>query len=297
MPSKLRPAAYVGNVRTSEVCARAPCASGRRAWRRRARDGSPPCVRRGRAPPRPRGSSALRRPAPRPAARRPSAPRHGCGRRSGRARRGPSRPSRPRRASRTPASAASIASRAGRFCRARRRRRRARAAPARGRTGRRPPRARRPRASSAVHGLLDVSLRRFEQASAACDLREHPVTADTHGVRLPGVQQRHGLVRPAERDQRLGVVGAPPAQVRLAPAGCIGRRLGPWRTRPQPQLGSPLQQVDDALDGLQPAEVSAFPVGELAARARRARGRARGRRDGRRRVRAGTRETGRGTPY
>ena len=277
--------AYVGNVRTSEVCARAPCASGRRAWRRRARDGLPPCVRRGRAPPRPRGSSGLRRRAPRRAAPRRSALRRACAPRSGRARRAPSPPSRPLRAPRTPRAPPRSPRAPG-----------ASAAPAPDDSER----EQRPRPPERIadrlvlgdrvlerrHGLLDVALRRFDEPSGPCDLREHPVTADTHGVRLPCVQQRHGLVRPAERDQRLCVVGAPPAKVRLTPAGCIGRRLAlgePGRSR----TGVSTPMLDDALDAPPARRGERLPGPRARRRGRPTPGRARGRRDGRRRVASG----------
>ena len=116
------------NVRTSELCSAiratrgpAPSESGFPALRRSSSGGSRRCARRGRAQPRPRGSSGPRRRERRPAARRRQTLPRACARRCFRA------PTCARSiqvaapSCSNPASASAIASRADRFWRARRR--------------------------------------------------------------------------------------------------------------------------------------------------------------------------------
>ena len=47
-------------------------------------------------------------------------------------------------------------------------------------------------------------------------MREHPLAAEPRRVRLPGVDEAHGVVDAAELEQRLGVVGA-------STSGCSAR--------------------------------------------------------------------------
>ena len=187
---------------------RARPGSGSRASRRRARDASRPCARRGRAPPRPRGSSALRPPGL--ATRRSAAVSPSTFVRP------PMRPSSARAFSAQ--AAAPISSNCadrrldrvprGRFWRARRASSRARAARAHGRACRRPPRAASPppRTDRARRRPLHGRPRRALGSERS---RAAPRRAPCSPPPPPTPRAGNGLVDPAEREQRLDVVGVP----------------------------------------------------------------------------------------
>ena len=137
--------------------------------------------------------------------------------------RGPGRPPRAARSRRAPPR-----SRRGRRASAVRAcgRCRARAARGRARRDRRPPRAARPPARRREAACSTSPCGGGDEAAAARHVREHPLAADPRRVRLPGVEDPHGVVDPAELEQRLDVVGAPPADARLAPAERRGLPVG-----------------------------------------------------------------------
>src|SRR5262249_11550248 len=59
--------------------------------------------------------------------------------------------------------------------------------------------------------------RRGDEPPAACRMCQHPVASEPRRVLLPGVENGDGLVGPAELEQELDVIRAPPADARLAP--------------------------------------------------------------------------------
>ena len=74
-------------------------------------------------------------------------------------------------------------------------------------------------------GLGHVSAGGCHEPAAARDVGEHPGAFESSRIRLPRVDDPLGVVRPIEREQRLDVVGHPPAFACLAPAEPGGRRL------------------------------------------------------------------------
>ena len=124
-----------------------------------------------------------------------------------------------------PASAAAIASRAGRFCRVRLRTTpsasNARACPNGSPTA--------PCCATACCRRTRPGRRpagRRHEAAAPRHLRVHPFATEPRGIGLPDVDHPHPVVDPAELEQRLGVVGAPPAVARLAPPELGGPPIG-----------------------------------------------------------------------
>jgi hypothetical protein len=65
--------------------------------------------------------------------------------------------------------------------------------------------------------VIDVSIGRCEETTAPCHVREDPVAGNAFRVCLPDVEDPGGLRDPAELEHELGMVGAPPADARLAP--------------------------------------------------------------------------------
>jgi len=78
-----------------------------------------------------------------------------------------------------------------------------------------------------LHRPLAEQQRGRHQTAAARHVREHPVAFEPSCIGLPRVEETLGVVRPIEREQRLDVVGHPPAFARLTPAEPGGRRLRP----------------------------------------------------------------------
>ena len=64
---------------------------------------------------------------------------------------------------------------------------------------------------------VDLALRGSHQAAAARRVREYPLASHANRVSLPNVEYRERVVVPAEGEQQLDVVGAPPANARLTP--------------------------------------------------------------------------------
>ena len=176
-------------------------------------------------------------------------------------------------------------------------RRRARAAREHRRTDRRPPRAARPPARGAMR-------RESTSPSAAATRPRQRVTcASTHSrpSRAASASQTsrssHRVVDPAELEQRLDVVGRPPADARLAPPerrACRSRLLEPLE-RPRTRLRSRGRRAPGppgaAADG---ARTAPRPARALAPSAR---GRARAARGGRRRRAIGRWSCGTSSPY
>ena len=125
-----------------------------------------------------------------------------------------------------PSSAASIASRAARFCRARLRTMPS-ASSARALAERiADVLVLRDRLLQEGGGLIDAPLGGGDETAASRHVREHPLAADPRRVRLPGVEDAHRVVDPAELEEQLDVVGAPPADARLAPPERRGLPVG-----------------------------------------------------------------------
>ncbi len=74
--------------------------------------------------------------------------------------------------------------------------------------------------------VLDVPARCRDEAAAARHVREYPLAGDTCGVRLPDIDDPVRVVEPAELEEQLGVVSAPPADARLAPSELRGAAVG-----------------------------------------------------------------------
>ena len=123
---------------------------------------------------------------------------------------------------------------------------------------------------------------RGDETAAPRHVREHPLAADPDRVGLPDVEDSHRVVDAAELEEQLDVVGAPPADARLAPPERRGPPLGlaEPRRRPRPDLHSRARRARGsrcaAAGG---ARTALRPARGLAPSAR---GRARAGRDGRR---------------
>ena len=211
-------------ARPAETSARAGPASARRAWRTRETGASPPSARRGATRRRPPCSCD-----PRPRARRHGAPRRqaflaGAPTDPAELRAGPLDPGRraeplelaERRADRVAGGALLTLAPADHA------EREQRAGPPEGITDRL---VSRDGVLEKRSGLGHVSPRGRHEAAAARHVREHPVAFESSRIRLPRVEDVLGVVRPIEREQRLDVVGHPPAFARLTPAEPGGRRL------------------------------------------------------------------------
>ena len=221
---------------------RARCASARRAWRRCASGGWRPSARRGTARRRPPVRSALGDQSATRCSAGVSPPR-ACARRSSRARRAPARPRWPPRAARSRRAPRDRL--AGRPLLPR--------APADDAEGEERAARRRDRRRLVLSNRLleeriapiDVSAGGGDEAAAPRDMREHPLAAEPRRVRLPGVDDAHCLVDPAELEQRLDVVGGPRAMAGSNhPSSCAARsrlaepsRAG--RSVSAPQRGQP----------------------------------------------------------
>ena len=267
---------------------RAPCASGRRAWRRCASGGWRPSARPGTAPRPPRGSSGPRRPGPRRAARLPSAPLRACARRCGRAR---------SRAFSTQVAAPSSLEAgerrldrvaAPRFCRARRR-----TTPSASSARARPYGS--PTASCSAtacskqrRGLLDAPLGCGNETAATRHLREHPLTVDARWHPPPS-RRRCAPLRRARPSSSSSSTWSALHQRTLGSRhpSAAARRVGLAEPLEPPPDWSPLQSATRPRIARCCGGWSAeLLVGELRALARSARARARADRDGRRRPRS-----------
>src|SRR5262249_40046339 len=83
-------------------------------------------------------------------------------------------------------------------------------------------------------GRGDVPARRCDEATAAYDVSEHPVASESSRIRLPRIEDSHGVVHPLEREQGFDLVAGPPPVTRRAPSEPRGLRLGlrePFRGR------------------------------------------------------------------
>ena len=136
-------------------------------------------------------------------------------------------------------------------------------------------------------GPIDVALGGGHETAAPRHVREHPVAAEPRRIRLPGVEDAHRLVDPAELEQRLDVVGGPrgawPARPTRAsrPAGRPCRASPRRRARLRPRARRARGSPDGGADGARAAPRRAPGP------APSARGRARAGRDGRRSTRSG----------
>jgi len=76
-------------------------------------------------------------------------------------------------------------------------------------------------------GALDAPLGSGDETAGSRHLRKRPPAAEPHGIRFPDVEDPDRFVDPAELEERLGVVGVPPAVARLTPTERRGLLLGP----------------------------------------------------------------------
>ena len=133
-----------------------------------------------------------------------------------------------------------------------------------------------------VDGVLDVSAGGGGEAATPGHVREHPLACDPCCIRLPYVEQAHGVFAAAHFEQKLHVVAGPPADARLAPTHLRSPTVGSAEplqsSRP---ISTPLRDESDdgeMLGRLEPELLHRQVQRPLA----NARARARAARDGRR---------------
>src|SRR5262245_64669016 len=75
-------------------------------------------------------------------------------------------------------------------------------------------------------GLIEITGSGGKERAASHRVREHPFAPDAHGVRLPPVDDAHGVLDSPELEKKLGVVGGPPTDTRLPPSVICSLPLG-----------------------------------------------------------------------
>ena len=93
--------------------------------------------------------------------------------------------------------------------------------------------------------LVDVAARGGDETAAPRRVRERPIRGRVAGRRLPRVEPADGVVDEAELEQRLDLLGSPPAHVGSRPVGGVAAIRSALREPLHGRLGVPAPELHD----------------------------------------------------